>query len=139
MHISLRCDEKIYINGAVIRADRKVRIELLNDANFLLEAHVMQAKDATTPMRQLYFVVQMMLMAPNDTTAARSLFNTSIAVMSEAIEHRDIRAALADVAKLVEAKRYFEALKRIRVFLALESPLKIPAQAQAPAVAGRAA
>ena len=56
MNISLRADEKIYINGAVLRVDRKVSIELLNDVTFLLESHVMQANDATTPLRQIYFV-----------------------------------------------------------------------------------
>ena len=62
MHISLRAGEKFYINGAVLRVDRKVSIELLNDATFLLEAHVMHVEDVTTPLRQLYFIVQIMLM-----------------------------------------------------------------------------
>jgi flagellar protein FlbT len=57
MHISLRAGEKIYINGAVLRADRKVSIEILNDATFLLEAHVMKVEDASTPLRQLYFII----------------------------------------------------------------------------------
>ena len=64
MHISLRAGEKFYINGAVLRVDRKVSIELLNDATFLLEAHVMSVEDVTTPLRQLYFIVQIMLMNP---------------------------------------------------------------------------
>ena len=71
MHISLRAGEKIYINGAVLRSDRKVSIELLNDATFLLEAHVMKVEDASTPLRQLYFIIQIMLMNPNDSMAAR--------------------------------------------------------------------
>jgi len=36
MHISLRPGEKLYLNGAVLRADRKMSLELLNDATFLL-------------------------------------------------------------------------------------------------------
>ena len=32
MNISLRADEKLYINGAVLRVDRKVTIELQNDS-----------------------------------------------------------------------------------------------------------
>ena len=52
LKISLKPNEKIYINGAVIRVDRKVTIELLNDVQFLLESHVMQAErgvDAAAP------------------------------------------------------------------------------------------
>ena len=42
-HIHLRAGERIFVNGAVMRADRKVSLEFLNDVDFLLEAHVMQA------------------------------------------------------------------------------------------------
>ena len=52
MNITLRAGERFFINGAVIRIDRKASIELLNDVTFLLENHVMQAKDATTLTRQ---------------------------------------------------------------------------------------
>ena len=55
MNITLRAGERIYVNGAVLRVDRKATLELMNDATFLLEAHVMQAQDATTPLRQIYF------------------------------------------------------------------------------------
>ena len=64
MNITLRAGERLYLNGAVIRLDRKATIELLNDAAFLLETHVIQASEATTPLRRVYFVVQVMLMDP---------------------------------------------------------------------------
>ena len=73
MNITLRAGERIYINGAVLRIDRKATIELLNDATFLLETHVMQASDATTPLRQIYFVVQVMLMDPAAAKATTQL------------------------------------------------------------------
>ena len=75
MHITLRANEKIYINGAVLKTDRKVSIELLNDAVFLLQAHVMSEAEATTPMKQLYYIVQMMLMEPDDRELNRTVFN----------------------------------------------------------------
>ncbi len=78
LKISLRPNEKIYLNGAVIRTDRKVTIELLNDVQFLLESHVLQAADATTPLRQLYFMVQMMLIDPQTLPQARELFRKTL-------------------------------------------------------------
>ena len=42
MCISLRGGERIYVNGAVLRVDRKVTLELINDVAFLLESQVMQ-------------------------------------------------------------------------------------------------
>jgi len=45
MILSLRSGGKVYVNGAVLRVDRKVNIELLNDVAFLLESHVLQAHE----------------------------------------------------------------------------------------------
>jgi len=46
LHISLRPGERIYVNGAVLKVDRKVSIEFLNDVTFLLEQHVLLPDDA---------------------------------------------------------------------------------------------
>ncbi|MBV8593471.1 MAG: hypothetical protein JOZ27_04120, partial [Caulobacteraceae bacterium] len=78
MNITLRAGERLYINGAVIRVDRKATIELLNDVTFLLENHVMQAKDATTLTRQIYFAVQVMLMDPAARATAAPLAGSLI-------------------------------------------------------------
>ena len=77
MQISLRAGSKLYLNGAVIKVDRKVNIELMNDVVFLLESHVLQPDEATTPLRQLYFVVQTILMDPagaSEAALARDIF-----------------------------------------------------------------
>ena len=73
MFIHLKRGEKLYVNGAVLRVDRRTSLEFLNDVTFLLENHVMQAEEAVTPERQLYFVVQSMIMDPgNAGMTARS-------------------------------------------------------------------
>ena len=64
MKITLRAGEKVYINGAILCADRKVSLEFLNDVTFLLESHVLQADETTTPLRQLYYAAQIMLINP---------------------------------------------------------------------------
>ena len=43
MQIHLKKGEKLYVNGAVIRADHRCSLEFLNNVTFLLENHVMQA------------------------------------------------------------------------------------------------
>ena len=90
--ISLKSGERIYINGAVVRADRKVSIEFLNDVTFLLEAHVMQPEQTTTPFRQLYFIVQTMLMDPTDTAAAKQLFDSTHANLCGALTNPELLA-----------------------------------------------
>ena len=56
-------------------------IELLNDVQFLLESHVLQASDASTPLRQLYFMVQMMLIDPQTLPQARELFRKTLPLL----------------------------------------------------------
>lgn len=123
MHISLRAGEKVYINGAVLRVDRKVSLELLNDATFLLEAHVMKVEKATTPMRQLYFIVQVMLMNPMDTAPARSMFAQSIASLMGIAEDPALLAGLRSVKAQVDGGRVFEALKSIRMLFPIEAEI----------------
>ncbi|WOJ88658.1 flagellar biosynthesis repressor FlbT [Methylocapsa polymorpha] len=123
MHISLRAGEKIYINGAVLCADRKVSLELLNDATFLLEAHVMKVEDATTPLRQLYFIVQIMLMNPTDTATARDMFEKSVRMIIDISEHPRLLAGLRGVKALIDSNRVFDALKAIRMLLPIEAEI----------------
>ena len=114
MHLMLRTGEKLYLNGAVLRADRKVALELLNEATFLLEAHVITVDQATTPLRQLYFIVQMMLINPFDVTAATHLFDETLARMMTTYDDAAVRDALHHIRRFVETARYFDALKLLR-------------------------
>ncbi|MHC2575937.1 flagellar biosynthesis repressor FlbT [Bradyrhizobium diazoefficiens] len=121
MKISLRAGERIYINGAVLRVDRKVSVELVNDVMFLLEGQIMQASDATTAMRQLYFIVQLMLMNPTDVRDASALYGQHPLVA--VCESREMLDGLVAIDELVGATRYFEALKRIRALFPVEQAI----------------
>ena len=132
MHIMLRAGEKLYLNGAVLRADRKVGVELLNEATFLLEAHVISVEKATTPLRQLYFIVQMMLMNPSDVAAATRLFDETLARMMNTYDDAAVLGALEQTRHSVETTRYFDALKVLRgVFFRDDGLMASPALALA--------
>lgn len=123
IRLSLRAGEKIYINGAVLKADRKVSLELLNDATFLLENHVLQPDQTTTPLRQLYFAAQMMLIEPSLRDQARQTFAQMLKGMFKAFSDREILNALKIVDELVHNGRVFEALKTIRAQYPREAEL----------------
>jgi flagellar biosynthesis repressor protein FlbT len=114
MIIHLKKNERVFINGAVIQLDRRGSIELLNDAQFLLASHVMQIEEATTPLRQLYFVVQTMLIDPVNSELTRELFTIQIDQLNIVVQWQSYRALLGVVGKLVEKTEYFEALKLLR-------------------------
>ena len=121
MHISLRPGEKIYLNGAVLRVNRKVAIELLNDVTFLLESHVIHAEDASTPLKQIYFIVQMMLIDPSGAAAARDMFRKSCPLVLATFQNAEVIAGLKSAEALVEADRTYEALKTIRGLFPIEA------------------
>lgn len=123
MQISLKQGERIFINGAVLRVDRKVSIELLNDVTFLLESHVLQTDDATTPLRQLYFILQTMLMDPANAETSRSIFEKTYKLLLTAFKNDEILEGLRSVSSLVAAEKIFEALKTIRSLYAVEETI----------------
>ena len=114
MNITLRAGERFFINGAVIRIDRKASIELLNEVTFLLEAHVMQAEEATTLIRQIYFAVQIMLMDPTAAASAAPVARSLIESALVAYRAPELTAGLGIVAASLVRGRNFEALKALR-------------------------
>ncbi|ESW67705.1 flagellar biosynthesis repressor FlbT [Mesorhizobium sp. M1060] len=120
LKISLKPNEKIYINGAVIRVDRKVTVELMNDVQFLLENHVIQADDASTPLKQLYFILQVMLMNPAGAIEARAMFRRSLPLLLASFEDEQISGALKQIDRMVGEDHIYEALKAIRALYPLE-------------------
>ena len=123
LKISLRPNEKIYVNGAVIKVDRKVSLEFLNDVDFLLESHVLQPEAATTPLRQLYFIIQAILMNPDDAPKARSLFRRSLPLLLACFAEDYMLSSLKHVDRLVGEDQIFEALKVIRGLYGLEAEI----------------
>jgi len=109
LRISLKSGERIFINGAVLRVDRKVSLEFLNDVTFLLENHVLQPEDATTPLRQLYFIVQMMLINPEGADQSMNMFKKSIMMLLNCFQNEEIRTQLKLIDEIVSGKKPFEA------------------------------
>lgn len=122
IQLSLKAGERLFINGAVIRVHRKTTIELLNDAVFLLEGHVMQVDETRTPLRQLYFVAQTILMDPKNAGETRALFGH---LLSRAITAftGPVCETLDTIGALVAGDRPFEALKMLRGLFPIEDAI----------------
>lgn len=130
MHISLRAGERIFLNGAVLRVDRKVTLELMNDATFLLENHVMQVEETTTPLRRLYFAAQAMLMDPANAAGSRALFDSLASDVQLAIPSGRLGSGVEDAVQHVSAGRPFHALRCLRNLFDEEAQLLKGAGAQ---------
>jgi flagellar protein FlbT len=123
MLLKLRAGEKLYINGAVIKVERKATIELMNDAAFLLEAHVIQPGEASTPLKQLYFVLQTQLMERDGAPLARQMFANMLAATCAAFGEGAVTEGLRVAGALAESCRVFDALKTIRGLFRIEAEM----------------
>lgn len=123
LKITLKPGEKIYVNGAVVKVDRKVALEFLNDVQFLLESHVLQPEDASTPLRQLYFIVQVMLMNPDGADEARDMFRRSLSLLLSSFRNEQVLSTLKNVDRLVGEGEVYEALKAIRTLYRAEDAI----------------
>jgi flagellar protein FlbT len=123
LKVHLKPNERVYINGGVIRVDRKVTLELMNEVVFLIEGHILQEEDATTPMRQLYFIVQSMLMEPKCEPIARQMYEQSHVALVQTFKNQDVLNGLTDVKRLMDRGRAFEALRKIRSLFPLEDEI----------------
>lgn len=123
LKITLRAGERIFVNGAVLKMDRKVGVELMNDVTFLLEQHFIKPEETTTPLRQLYFMVQTMLIDPALYLKAKTLAVESLQSLLATVKDTEIRAGLAVANGFLESERPFDVLKTVRVLLPREAAI----------------
>jgi len=123
MRITLKPHEKLFLNGAVLKVDRKTTIELLNDATFLLNSHVLQADETNTPLKQLYYAAQMALIDPSNAEEALNLFASMLHKLTCTISDEVILENLQECSCLLAQKRIFEMLKIIRMLFPREAKI----------------
>ena len=123
LKITVRGGDRLFVNGAILRMDRKVGIEMLNEMTFLLEQHVIEQSETSSPLRQFYFITQTILIEPALNDTARSLASHCLASLFVAYGETDraLAAGLKEVEALFRSERFIETLKKIRSLLPLEA------------------
>jgi flagellar protein FlbT len=81
---------------------------------------VLQLDEASTPLRQLYFILQVMLMNPTGANEAYELFRRSLPLMLASFADPEITGTLKHVDRMVGEGHVYEALKAIRSLYPLE-------------------
>ena len=121
--VSLNAGERIFLNGAVLKVDRRVSVELLNDATFLVEREILQPHETTTPLRQLYFVLQTAVLDPENADSARRMFEVQHVSLLLAFSNEQVLGGLFDIKALVARGRLVDALERVRSLFAIEDEI----------------
>jgi len=121
LKLSLKPGEKFVLNGAVVQnGDRRSSLLLQNKASVLREKDIMQAEEAATPARRIYFPVMMMYL---DQSTCETLHDEFIQRLSEfmgAVRNPDILTDCVNISRHVMIKEYYKALMLCRKLIEYE-------------------
>ena len=110
LKLTLKPGERFVINGAVVEnGDRRSSLTIQNQASVLRERDILQPADATTPMRRIYFAIQMLYLEDNSDRYKQE-FAVRLSEFMEAIKTPEALRTCVDIIQLVEAGQYYKAL-----------------------------
>jgi flagellar protein FlbT len=121
LKLSLKPHEKFVLNGAVVQnGDRRGVLLLQNKASVLREKDIMQADEATSPSRRIYFPVMMMYLEEAGATAYHEEFIHRLQEFMGAITNPNILTECVNISKLVLQREYYKALTLCRKLIEYE-------------------
>jgi flagellar protein FlbT len=121
LKLSLKPGEKFVLNGAVVQnGDRRGVLLLQNKASVLREKDIMQAEDAITPSRRIYFPVMMMYLDEGSASRYYDEFARRLTEFMGAIANPEILNECVNVSKHVMSREYYKALMLCRKLIEYE-------------------
>jgi len=121
LKLSLKPGEKFVLNGAVVaNGDKRTSLVLQNKACVLREKDIMQADDAVTPARRIYFPVMMMYLDPDATEHYYNDFALRMTEFMGAVENRAVLASCVEISRDVMSGAYYKALMQCKKLFEFE-------------------
>jgi flagellar protein FlbT len=121
LKLSLKPGEKFVLNGAVVQnGDRRGVLVLQNKASVLREKDIMQAEDANTPARRIYFPVMMMYLDPAVAARYYDEFVQRLSEFMGAVRNPDVLAECVAISKHCMTQEYYKALMLCRKLIEYE-------------------
>lgn len=121
LKLSLKPGERFVLNGAVVQnGDRRAVMVLQNKASVLREKDIMQAEQANTPARRIYFPVMMMYL---DEAGAQNYYEEFMLRITEfmgVIANPQVLADCVNISKHAMAGEYYKALMLCRKLIEYE-------------------
>jgi flagellar protein FlbT len=115
LKLSLKPGEKFVLNGAVLaNGDKRTSLVIQNKACVLREKDIMQAEEATTPARRIYFPIMMMYLDSDSAEIYYSQFALRMTEFMNAIRDRKVLSECVDISKDVMTGAYYKALVKCR-------------------------
>ena len=121
LKLSLKPGEKFVLNGAVVQnGDRRSALLLQNKASVLREKDIMQADEATTPSRRIYFPVMMMYLDQSDSDRYQDTFVKRLSEFMGAVRNPDILTDCVNISRYVMTRESYKALMLCRKLIEYE-------------------
>ena len=121
LKLSLKPGEKFVLNGAVVQnGDRRSSLLLQNKASVLREKDIMQAEEASTPSRRIYFPVMMMYLDQADWERYQDEFLQRLSEFMQAVRNPEVLSDCVNISRLVMVREYYKALMLCRKLIEYE-------------------
>lgn len=121
LKLTLKPRERFVINGAVVvNGERRSHLLIQNNVSILREKDVMQEVDANTPVRRIYFAVQMLYLDEANRDAYFEVFEKRLDEFLGAIRDREARARCASILSDVQNGNFYRALSTCKKLFSFE-------------------
>lgn len=115
LKLSLKPGERFVLNGAVVQnGDRRGVLILQNKASVLREKDIMQAEQATTPARRVYFPMMMMYLDEAGADRYYEEFVRRLTEFMSVIRNPEVLAECVNISKHAMAREYYKGLMLCR-------------------------
>jgi flagellar protein FlbT len=119
LKIKLKPHERLIVGGAVVaNGDAKCDLIIENEVPVLRDKDILREKEATTPCKRVYFIIQLMYVDGRDLVEKHNIYWSLVKDLVEAAPSTaDI---LAEISGLIIEGRYYPALKLARKLIEYE-------------------
>ena len=130
LKLKLAAHERLIVNGAVmVNGGCRTTLVIGNFAHIMREKDVLQERDANTPTKRLYLILQTMLMQPPPSEAVTASYRLAHSQLICAYERPENLTILAEVDSMVDAGDYYKAMMKLQPLIAYEAQLlNVPPQ-----------
>ncbi|MBL42363.1 MAG: flagellar biosynthesis repressor FlbT [Rhodospirillaceae bacterium] len=121
LKLTLKPGEKFVINGAVIvNGERRSHLLIQNKVSMLREKDVMQQSEANTPVKHIYFAIQMLYLDETNDSSFYDEFAKRIQEFMSAIVDKDALNKCGKILNAVNNGNYYYGLTICKKLLPFE-------------------
>jgi flagellar biosynthesis repressor protein FlbT len=125
LKIQLKPKERVIINGAVVEGhpENRTEIVVLNNASVMRQKHILQESDADTPVKRLYFALQMLYIDEDSRELFQQSYKKYHKDLTDTLSLPTIKVSLGLIEEAVAEAKYYDAMKVCRDLIKVEAEL----------------